>query len=89
MYKKDGFRGLYVAKDGSVINSDLNGSANIMRKAFPDAFKKVHPDFNNVTVIRHPDLKNREENHNKQLARNTGTSKSKQKRQRRKSLTAA
>ena len=89
IYKKDGFRGLYVAKDGSVINSDLNGSANIMRKAFPDAFKKVRPDFNNVTVIRHPDLKNREENRKKQLARNTGPSKSKQKRQRRKSLTAA
>ena len=53
MYKKDGFRGLYKSADGTIINSDLNGSANILRKAFPDAFK-VMPDFNRVTIIRNP-----------------------------------
>ena len=53
--KKDGFRGLYVCKDGTIINSDLNGSANILRKAFPDAFKDgVMPDFTKTTIIRHP-----------------------------------
>ena len=33
MYKKDGFRGLYISSDGTIINSDLNGSANILRRA--------------------------------------------------------
>jgi len=55
MYKKDGFRGLYKSNDGAIINSDLNGSANILRKAFPDAFKNQKPDFNNVTIIKNPE----------------------------------
>lgn len=55
MYKKDGFRGLYVSKDGTIINSDLNGSANIIRKAMPDAFTKGKmPDFMNVIIIKNP-----------------------------------
>ena len=33
-------RGLYVAKDGTKINADVNGAANILRKVFPDAFAK-------------------------------------------------
>jgi putative transposase len=54
-YKKDGFRGLYVSKDGIVINSDLNGSANVLRKAFPHAFENgTTPDFSNVIVVRNP-----------------------------------
>ena len=48
-------RGLYREVDGREINADLNGSANILRKAFPDAFRE-DPDFNNIWVIRHPDL---------------------------------
>ena len=48
-------RGLYKDRSGKQINADLNGSANILRKAFPNAFKK-DPDFNNIQVIRHPDL---------------------------------
>ena len=48
-------RGLYKDRSGKQINADLNGSANILRKAFPNAFKK-DPDFNNIRVIRHPDL---------------------------------
>ena len=48
-------RGLYRDADGREINADLNGSANILRKSFPDAFKE-DPDFNIIWVIRHPDL---------------------------------
>lgn len=49
-------RGLYRTKDGKLINADLNGGANILRKAFPDAFfKGVEPDFSKVVIIRHPD----------------------------------
>ena len=57
MYKKDGFRGLYIASDGTIINSDLNGSANILRKAIPDAFVNgIKPNFNKVIIIKNPDL---------------------------------
>lgn len=56
-YKKNGFRGLYRAKDGTIINSDLNGSANILRKAFPDAFNDANrPNFKKVTIITNPEL---------------------------------
>ena len=54
-------RGLYRTKNGERINSDLNGSANILRKAFPDGFSgRSVPDFKNIVVIKHPDemLKN-------------------------------
>lgn len=47
-------RGLYQT-GCTIINAYLNGSANILRKCFPNAFKK-DPDFNNITVIKHPDL---------------------------------
>ena len=57
MYKKGGFRGLYRTKNGTIINSDLNGSANILRKAFPDAFKNgVLPDFGMPLIFRHTDM---------------------------------
>lgn len=56
MYKEGGFRGLYRASDGTIINSDLNGSANILRKAFQDAFKYCQPDFTNVEIIRSVEL---------------------------------
>lgn len=49
-------RGLYKAADGTVINADLNGSANILRKEFPGAFASHQPDFGNVIVIRHPNV---------------------------------
>ena len=32
------YRGLYVAKDGTLINADINGAGNILRKEFPYAF---------------------------------------------------
>ncbi len=47
-------RGLYKT-DERIINADLNGSANILRKCLPNAFKK-DPDFSNITVVKHPDL---------------------------------
>lgn len=55
-YKKDGFRGLYVSKNETIINSDLNGSANILRKAYPNAFKDAMPNFEQVQIIKHPDI---------------------------------
>ena len=49
-------RGSYRSKNGQMINADLNGSANILRKAFPGAFTKDNaPDFKNIVVIKHPD----------------------------------
>jgi putative transposase len=42
-------RGLYKTREGKIINSDVNGSYNILRKAFPNAFANgigrcvVHP----------------------------------------------
>src|SRR5262249_50849991 len=32
-------RGLFRSQSGKVINADVNGSGNILRKAFPNAFK--------------------------------------------------
>ena len=73
-------RGLYKAADGTIINADLNGSANILRKEFPDAFASHQPDFSSVVIIRHPDLESVKRNRKKQLAEPKGISKSKAKR---------
>lgn len=35
-------RGLYKSLDGKLINADLNGSLNILRKAVPNAFEKCY-----------------------------------------------
>ena len=45
-------RGLYKSKDGVVINADLNGAGNILRKEFPDAFKSANKKdiLNNLIV---------------------------------------
>lgn len=45
-------RGLYKSKDGVVVNADLNGAANILRKEFPNAFELVNKEdiLNNVVV---------------------------------------
>ena len=50
-------RGLYKEKDGTIINADLNGSANILRKAFQAAFDFTRPEFDDVYIYVHPDLK--------------------------------
>ena len=84
-HKKDGFRGLYVSADGTVINSDLNGSANILRKAFPAAFASGEtPDFLKTLVVRHPELESRRVNRAKQLDTDRIPGRAKQKRERRK-----
>lgn len=57
MVKKGGFRGLYRTGDGTIINADLNGAANIGRKAFPELFLKDSVNFENVKIIKHPDQK--------------------------------
>lgn len=43
-------RGLYKSKDGRCINADLNGSANIMRKAFPLLASNIN--FESITTVR-------------------------------------
>ena len=69
MHSKNGFRGLYQSKDGTIINSDLNGSANILRKAFPEAFKHgVMPDFTNVVIIKNPERVSVIRNQEKQMS---------------------
>lgn len=82
---KSGYRGLYRTKNGTVINSDLNGSANIGRKCIPDMFTMegaFSPDFNNVKVYKHPDEYFEKANREKQLKMQSekGISKSKQRR---------
>ena len=34
-------RGMYRSKEGIIINADVNGAGNILRKAFPDAFNLI------------------------------------------------
>ena len=85
MYKKDGFRGLYKSSDGTIINSDLNGSANILRKEYPDVFCTGEmPDFNNVKIIRHPDRERITANRETQKRAYMEPSKSRLRRERRK-----
>ena len=50
-------RDTYRTSDGTEINADFNGAANIMRKAIPDAFDiegAVEPDFFNIVTINNP-----------------------------------
>lgn len=50
-------RGLYHSKDKTIINADLNASANIGRKEFPEIFDRgVMPDFGHVLIFKHPDM---------------------------------
>ena len=52
-------RGLYRTKDGYELNADVNGAANIIRKAYPDAFKDVK-DFSylwkTTEAVRYRDI---------------------------------
>ena len=36
------YRGLYKSKNNIIMNADINGASNILRKALPDAFVKVN-----------------------------------------------
>jgi putative transposase len=49
-------RGLYRAKDGTLINADCNGSSNIVRKVAPDAFglEGVEDGKRVVPLVVHP-----------------------------------
>ena len=53
-------RGLYCTHDGQVINADLNGAGNILRKAFPDIFKGADFAFlQDILVRNYSDLNKR------------------------------
>ena len=51
-------RGLYRSKDGDVINADINGACNIIRKEYPGAFNGKDITFLHQTtgVIKYQDL---------------------------------
>ena len=59
-------RGLYKTDDGTVINADMNGSANIMRKCIPDAFRLKELAYDRMIVIKHPMYNAMVSNRNKQ-----------------------
>ena len=50
------YRGLFVTKEGEEINADVNGSYQIMKKAFPNAFANgivgvgLHPTVVNIPL---------------------------------------
>lgn len=52
------YRGLYKTKDGIIINADVNGSANIIRKEYPDAFKGMNLEYmyKSLTIVDFKDL---------------------------------
>ena len=45
-------RGLYETKDGILVNADLNGALNVMRKAFP----KIDFETNNLKYLQNPKI---------------------------------
>ena len=73
-------RGQYRSADGTVLNADINGSANILRKTFPDAFAYGMSDLTKTEIIRHPDLESRRQNRRNQTAAAKSISHAKQKR---------
>ena len=81
------FRGIYKTKAGIFLNSDLNGSANIMQKILPNAFVNgIEPDFDNVIIIKHPDFERSMALREKQFLTPKKISNAKQKRFNRKVL---
>lgn len=50
-----GLYGLYQTADGTIVNADLNASANIGHKAYPSLFNKDTVDISNgVLIFEHP-----------------------------------
>lgn len=51
-------RGLYRSADGTFINADVNGGANIIRKEYPDAFKGQDLSYlwKTTKVVKYTDL---------------------------------
>lgn len=75
-------RSLYRSSNGTVINADLNGSANIGRKCFPELFSNIaNTSFDSVIVYKYPDIDDALANKRKQKSNYT-VSKSKLRRQR-------
>lgn len=48
------YRGLYRTDRGEIINADLNGSANIMRKCIAESFAHAALRHEQIVVIKHP-----------------------------------
>ena len=63
------YRGLYKAKDGMLINADINASANIMRKCVPLLFEGKSLEYGKIIVIKHPAFEAMTANKNKQVIR--------------------
>ena len=82
---------LYKDSDGVIVNSDLNGSANIGRKAFPELFscEGFEPDFSRITIIKHPDYESVKEILEHQLTQPHVVSKSKMRRMAKKATRSA
>ena len=51
-------RGLYKCRNGEVINADLNGAANILRKAFPYAWnhRACMSVFSDFSFLKNPEV---------------------------------
>lgn len=80
-----GFRGLYTTGSGDIVNSDLNGSANIGRKAMCDLFCNIDLcSFMNYKIISYPDYETMQKNRKKQMVATHQMSKSKMRRLRKK-----
>ena len=85
-------RGLYKSRKYGVINSDLNGAANSLWKAFPGAFwipGASAPDFSSVIVFSHPDEVLDRVNHERQLSVHGHKSKAKSHRDAKRAARAA
>jgi transposase len=52
-------RGLYRSKDGILINADINGAANILRKWGADTSTVLVSNLQRPAIIRQPDLNTR------------------------------
>lgn len=51
-------RGLYQTKDGIIINADINGASNIIRKEYPNAFNNLDLRYlyETTTIVTYKDL---------------------------------
>ena len=51
-------RGLYKTKEGIIINADINGASNIIRKEFPNAFNNLNLEYlyKTTNVVTYKDL---------------------------------
>ena len=49
-------RGMYRSSDGTLINADLNGAGNILRKEYPYAFVGMEPVTGQVLKVTREEL---------------------------------